>query len=316
MANKSQALQTGLTRAPRPRPRPIWRRVDVVEAATGYLFVLPFVASIGIFIFAAAVYVFYLSFTSFDLFSAPQWVGLKNYAKVLEEPIVRRALFNVTYYTVVVVPVQTFVAILLAVLLNRKMRGITLFRTAYFMPTVTSSVAASLLFMWLFLRQGVVNYVLSVLHLPSDIGWLENPATALPAVMILAIWGTVPQFMVIFLAALQDIPQSLYEAAQIDGAAGWKVFRHITLPLLRPATFLVVVLGAIGCFQVFDLMYVMTSGGPANATMTPVFLIYNSAFRDLLMGYAAALAMVLFVVILVATLLQRRLIDVNVQYNA
>lgn len=315
VADERRMLERSPSNAQR-RLRPVWRRADVVEALTGYLFIFPFLVSIGVFVFAAAAYVFYLSFTSYDLFSAPQWLGFENYVRVFEEPLVRRGLLNVTYYAAVVVPVQTMLAIFLAVLLNRKIRGIAVFRTAYFVPTVTSSVAASLLFMWLFLKQGVFNYILSLLHLPSNTAWLENPTTALPAIMLLAIWGTVPQFMVIFLAALQDIPQSLYEAAQIDGAAGWKVFRHITLPLLRPVTYLVVVLGAIGTFQVFDLMYVMTSGGPANATITPVYLIYNAAFRDLQMGYGAALAMVLFVVIFVATLIQRRLIDTNVQVDA
>lgn len=291
-----------------------FRKQKVADALLGYLFISPVILVIGTFTFFSMIYAFYLSFTRFDMFSSPLWTGLQNYRLLLGNPDFKRAMFNTVYYAVGVVPAQTMIAIGLAVLLNQKVRGIPFFRAAYFVPTITSTVAASFIFMWLFLKQGVINHTLSLLQLPADNSWLENPLTAMPVLMLSAIWGTAPHFMVIFLAALQDIPQTVYEASEIDGANTWQSFRHVTLPLLRPAIFLVAVLGTIGTFQVFDQMYIMTRGGPLDSTTSVVFLIWRTAFQDFNMGYASAMAVVLFVIIYALTILQRRTIDTNIQF--
>lgn len=308
------ARGTGLpVRVGRPaRRRSLWPLLR--EWGTGYLFILPFVVITGVFVFYNAFYMLYLSFFEYDLFSDPSWVGLKNYADAFRDPCFRRALFNATYYTLGVVPAQTVMALFLAVLLNRKLRTIAVFRTLYYMPCVISSVAASLIFMWLYSKQGFVNYALSWIGLNPNVAWLDNPRTALPAIMLLNIWATSAHFMVVFLAALQDIPETLYEAARIDGATEWQIFRRITVPLLRPAIFLVVVLGVIGCFQVFDQVYVMTRGGPLDSTLTPVYLIYKAAFQDLEVGYAAAMAFILFVIVFTLTVIQRKTIDTDIAY--
>lgn len=307
--------------SPGGRPGTMWSRMaaglrkeSVSEAITGYLFVSPFLVTIGTFIFFAAVYAFYLSFHKYDLFSPPKFVGLANYRKLLTNTDFRIALRNVAVYTAGVVPTQTAVAIALAVLANQKLKLRGFFRSAYYVPCITSSVASSLIFMWLYYKQGIINYILSLLRLPSNIDWLGNPSTALPAIMTLVIWTTSAYFMVVFLAALQDIPTSVYEASKIDGASSWQTFWHVTLPLLRPSIFLVVVLGTIGCMQVFDQVYIMTRGGPLKSTMSIVYLVYTEAFGDLKFGYGAAMAFALFAVIFVLTLIQRKYLDIKIEY--
>jgi len=310
-----------MSASPGPRAGTAWshlaavlRKERVSEAITGYLFVLPFLAAVGTFVFLAAVYAFYLSFHKYDLFTPPEFVGLANYRRLLTDRNFRIALRNVAVYTAGVVPTQTIVAIALAVLANQKLRLRGFFRSAYYVPCITSSVASSLIFMWLYYKQGIINYILSLLGLPSNIDWLGNPSTALPAIMTLVVWTTSAYFMVVFLAALQDIPTSVSEAAKIDGATSWQSFRYVTLPLLRPSIFLVVVLGTIGCMQVFDQVYIMTRGGPLKSTMSIVYLVYTEAFGDLRFGYGAAMAFALFAVIFVLTLIQRKFLDVRIEY--
>jgi multiple sugar transport system permease protein len=203
----------------------------------------------------------------------------------------------------------------LALLLNQKVRGRGIFRTAFYLPSLTSSVAISLIFIWLYNSQGVINFLLSLVHIPGR-AWLYDPTTALPSVMLLNIWTTAPTFMLLYLAALQDIPDHLYEAARVDGATSWDILRKITIPLLRPTTFLVTALGTIGCFQMFDQAYLMggADGGTLKSLLTPVLEIYDTAFRDSQMGRACAEAVILFVVIFLFTFLQRRFIDTNIQY--
>jgi multiple sugar transport system permease protein len=177
----------------------------------------------------------------------------------------------------------------------------------FFLPTITSSAVLTLIFMWIYNTDGLLNAILSKFGLPAY-NWLGDPAIALKGIMIMNIWSTAPFFMVIYLAALQDIPRSLYEAAKIDGATPWQQFTQITLPLLKPVTFFVIVTGIIGTFQLFDQSYIFSkgSGGPDNATLTVVLLIYQYVFRDLQMGYAAAIAFLLATIIIVLTLIQRR----------
>ncbi len=207
-----------------------------------------------------------------------------------------------------VVPIQTILAMVLAAVLNAGLKGQKIFRVIYFLPTLTSSAVLTLIFMWMFNQNGLINELLSAVGLPIY-NWLGDPRVALHSIMGMNIWSTAPFFMVIYLAALQDIPNSLYEAAELDGANAFQKFWSVTMPSLRPVTSFVVIMGLIGTFQLFDQSYIFSagSGGPNNSTLTVVLLVYQYAFKNLgTMGYAAALAMTLAVIILIATLIQRR----------
>jgi len=299
----------------RNRRRPNWRRIF-----TAYAFLAPYLIVLVVFTLIAVLYAFYLSFYRVNLgIEAPVFRGLKNYQNIwfdlTHDGDFKVGLINGVKYTVGVVILQTVLGLALAVLLNQRIRARGFFRTLFYLPALTSSVAISLIFLWLYTPDGAINRLLGVLGLQGP-NWLHDPLTALPAIMLLNIWTTAPTFMIIYLAALQDIPPTLSEAARVDGANGWQVFRHVTLPLLRPTTFLVVALGTIGAFQVFDQIYLMegAEGGPLRSTLTPVVNIYNTAFRSSLFGLACVEAFVLFVVIFAFTIAQRRFIDANIQY--
>jgi multiple sugar transport system permease protein len=237
-----------------------------------------------------------------------QFIGFRNFSRLIEDERVWIALKNTAEYVAIVVPSQTILALVLAVTLNSGIRGKNWWRILYFLPTVTSSAVLTLIFMWIYNTDGLLNNVLAFIGLPTY-NWLGDPAVALKAIMIMNIWSTAPFYMVIYLAALQDIPQKLYEAAELDGANSWQQFIYITIPLLNPVTFFVVAIGIIGTFQLFDQSYIFSAGtgGPNNATLTLVLLIYQAVFRNLQMGYAAAIAFLLAVVIITITLIQRHL---------
>jgi multiple sugar transport system permease protein len=292
------------------------------ETLTAYGFLTPYLLILATFTLIATGYAFYLSFFKVDFgFTEPVFYGTKNYQLIWYDLTHNGDFFislkNILVYTVGVVTLQTILALALALLLNQKVRGRGIFRTAFYLPALTSSVAISLIFIWLYNSQGAINYLLSLvgIHGPA---WLYDPTTALPAIMLLNIWTTAPTFMLLYLAALQDIPDHLYEAARVDGASAWDITRKITIPLLRPTTFLVTALGTIGSFQMFDQSYLMggANGDPLKSTLTPVLEIYDTAFSgsNPRMGLACAEAVVLFVVIFVFTILQRRFIDTNIQY--
>lgn len=298
--------------------RPRIRSSDVRNWSTAWIFIAPYIIILTVFTLVAVLTAFYLSFFRVNFgFTAPSFAGLHNY-QVIWYDITHAGNFiisvrNIVLYAIGVVILQTVLSLALALLLNQNLRFRGVFRTAIYLPALTSSVAISLIFIWLYQPQGGVNFVLSWfgIHGPA---WLENTHTALPALMLLNIWTTAPTFMIIYLAALQDIPMGLYEAAKVDGASGWRLFWNITLPLLRPTTFVVVALGTIGAFQMFDQAFIMTAGGPVNATLTPVLEIYNAAFQENLMGLACAEAFALFVIIFALTILQKRYIDVQIEY--
>lgn len=232
--------------------------------------------------------------------------GWKNFLRMTSDERVWIALKNTAEYVAVVVPIQSVLALSLALILNTQLKGKNWFRILFFLPTVTSSAVLTLIFMWICNSNGLLNNLLAFLGLPTY-NWLGDPAVALKAIMLMNIWSTAPLFMVIYLAALQDIPETLYEAATIDGASWWDKFVCITLPFLKPVTFFIVVMGIIGTFQLFDQSYILSrgSGGPNNSTLTVVLLIYQYAFQSLDMGYAAALALMLALVIMIVTLIQR-----------
>ncbi len=278
------------------------------EAATAYVLLLPTLLGLMVFTLGPVVASFLISFTKWDLTSPPVWVGLGNYhAMAVLDDLSRVSLLNTIYYVAVTVPAGVLLSLLLAVAMNQKIRGIVLYRTAYFLPVISSTVAVSLLWQWLYHPEyGLLNYLLGLVGLPPS-KWLADPASAMPAVMIVSVWRGLGFNMVILLAGLQGVPQELYDAAAIDGAGAVDAFRHVTLPMLSPTLFFVTVLSIISSFQVFDQTYVMTRGGPLNATTTIVFYIFRQAFEWFHMGYAAALGYVLFAIILAFTLLQFRI---------
>jgi ABC-type sugar transport system permease subunit len=272
-----------------------------------YAFLAPSLIIFLIFRHAPAVASLIMGFFDWSLLAPPQFVGLSNYTALLHDPVFWRSLGNTGAYTLMTVPVDIIISLGLAALVNLKLPGLRIFRLAYFIPVVTATAIISVVWRWLYQPAGLVNEVLHVVGVPT-IDWLSDTRFALPAIAVMAIWQQVGFNMLIFLAGLQSIPAELEEAARIDGAGRWAVFRNVILPLLRPVIVLAVILTTIGSFQVFDAAYVMTEGGPFYATTTLVFYIYQQAFEQYSMGYAAAIAFVLFLIILAISLLQRRIL--------
>ncbi len=326
------------------------------QTRAGWLFVLPTLVVLGLFLAVPVVMALWVSFTDWNGRGSPfasgvGFVGTDNYSELFEEQggLTRSdfmtSLRNNFYYVLLVVPLQTAFALFLALVLNQQMlKAVGFFRTAFYFPSVVSSVAISLVFLFLFSGGGVVNSMLEtigvdgptwfndsrgLLHVVGDglglwsasdppsaltgggvLGltwwqWLSGPSVALSVIIMLVVWTTTGTFMLMFLAALQDLPLEVEEAARIDGAGRWGVFRNVTLPHLRPTTLLVTTLGLIGTWQVFDQVYVMTQGGPGKTTLTPAFLSYFYAFENQKWGVAAAMAFILFLIIFASASLQR-----------
>ncbi len=291
------------------RRRQINSRWQLTENLAGYGFMTPTILVLGVFVILPILYAVFLSLHKVRLLGGVEYnfVGFGNFTRLVEDERVWISLRNTIEYVLIVVPSQTVLALILAVTLNSGIYGKNWWRILYFLPTVTSSAVLTLIFMWIYNTNGLLNDFLAFCGLPTY-NWLGDPAVALKGIMLMNIWSTAPFFMVIYLAALQDIPQSLYEAAELDGANGWKQFIYITVPILRPVTFFVLAMGIIGTFQLFDQSYIFSNGtgGPNNATLTVVLLIYQAVFRNLQMGYGAAIAFLLAAVIVTATLIQRR----------
>lgn len=300
-----------LKRGAQGRPRRSGR-----DTLTAYLFLAPYLFVLLVFLIITSLYGIGLSFFTVDIgFTAPQFVGFQNYERLFSQlfndpslSLFWISMVNILKFVVVVVVGQTILALILALILQVALVGRGVFRTIFYIPAVTSSVATALIFLWLYNPNGLINYFLSVLHIGGP-DWLNDPLYALPALMILNIWTTAASFMIYFMAALQDMPKEVMEASAIDGASRFQTFWYITVPLLRPTIFLVVALGTIGAFQMFDQAKFMTNGGPLNSTLTPMLEIYNAAFNDAHFGLAAAMSVLLFIVIFVVTIIQRRLID-------
>jgi multiple sugar transport system permease protein len=285
------------------------------EALAAYAFILPSLLGFLVFLAGPVAVSLGLSLYDWELLLPPRLTGLANYQALLHDTRFHVVVQNTAYYVVGVVPLNIIVALGLALWLNRRIRGITLYRSAFFVPVVTSTVAVSLIWMWMYSPNvGLINTALRWIgvHGPT---WLGDTRWAMPALILLGVWKGFGYNMVVFLAGLQGIPANLYEAAAIDGANPRQRFRYVTLPLLSPTTFLAVVLTMISSFQVFESAYVMTGGGPVNATNTIVLYIYQNGFQYFKMGYASALAWGLFVVIFTLTLLQMRLQRTWVHYE-
>lgn len=298
--------QRALPAQRRPVARRRISRERMREAGAAYFFLLPTIIGLLLFTAGPVLASAYLSFTRWDLLSAPRWTGFNNYLSLFRDQTFWICVKNTLYFTAVSVPVGAILALLLAMVMNMPLRGISIYRAIYFVPVVSSTVAVALMWQWLYQPDfGLINYVLGWLfpHM-STIRWLASPTWAMPAIIIMSIWQNLGFNMIIFLAGLKGIAPEYYEAAQIDGAGRWARFRYVTLPQLSPVTFLVVILSIIGSFQVFDAAYVLTQGGPVDATRTIVYYLYQNGFQWFNMGYAAAIAYVLFVAILVVTLIQ------------
>ena len=256
-----------------------------------------------------------ISFANWDVITPPSFAGLENYRRLLGDPTFSKALLNTVYYVGVMVPVSTVLSLGLALLMNQKLRAITWYRTAYFLPVVSSTVAVALVWSWIYSKDfGLLNFVLRSVGL-DPVAWLSSTKWAMPAVIIMGVWGTLGEGMIIFLAGLQSISQTYYEAAEVDGASGWQKLWRITLPLITPSLFFYFIITMINAFQTFEQIYIMTRGGPANSTTTIVYYIYRNAFRNFKMGYASAQAIVLFAIILVLTLISWRTQEKWVVYD-
>ncbi len=291
------------------------------KVRAAYIFLIPILAWFIIFIFAPMFYAFYLSFLDWNILSpATEFVGLDNYKAVFRDKVFWKSLRNTAYFAVGSVPIGIVVSLCLALMLNRKLALRAAYRTAYFIPVVTSMVAVSIVWKWLYQPTfGLFNFILERLGLPSQ-GFLTSPKQAMPSIILMSIWKGVGFNMVIFLAGLQAIPRMYYEAARIDGASNWKLFTSITLPLLKPTTLFITVISMIGSLQVFTQVYVMTTGlptglgGPNYATRTVIMHIQELAFKFLKMSYGSAMAWILFIIIMFFTLVQMRFLRSGTEY--
>ncbi|MFQ9647406.1 carbohydrate ABC transporter permease [Hungatella effluvii] len=281
------------------------------EHVQGYVFLTPAIIILSVFIGLSVLFVIYLSFQKVNLFTRTyEFVGLQNYKRVFTDDIARIGLKNTLMFSVVVVPVQTIMALVISSVLNSKIKGKYFFRTVYFLPTLTSSSALTMIFMFMFSVSGPINGALLKLHVAEQgINFLQEPAFALKVIMAMNIWSTIPMYTTMYLASLQDLPASMYEAADIDGAGPVKRFLYITVPYLKPITTYVLLTSIIGTLQMFDQAYIFSngSGGPANSTLTVSLMVYKYAFgTQNAMGYAATLALILAVIIMVISMLAEK----------
>jgi len=281
----------------------------------GYIYGGPVIIAFLVFNLYPMALGLYLSFTKWDILSPPTFNGLNNWADLLKDDLLWRAVLQTLYYAVASVAGATALSIALALALNQRLKTIGFYRTFFFLPAVTSLVAIAMVWRWIYNTEfGVLNAFLGSLGI-NPVNWLGDPVLAMPAVILMSIWRSAGFNTVLFLAGLQGVPQEYYEAAEIDGASKWDRFVHITLPLISPTTFFVVVNGLIGSWQVFDQVYILTRGGPLLSTVTVVYLIYSNGFDWYKTGYALAIAYGLFLIIILLTAIQFRLQKRWVFYN-
>ncbi|NOU97819.1 ABC transporter permease subunit [Paenibacillus sp. LMG 31456] len=282
------------------------RKFLLNDTMVAYYFLLPAIIGFGIFTAVPLVTSLVISFYEWNTLSSPKFIGFGNFIKIFtEDKIFWIALENTFWYAVGVVPLSIALGLAAALLLNQKILGIALWRTVYFLPVMTSTVAISLVWKWLYNPDvGLINVLLREFGVQNPPTWLTSTTWALPSIIIVTIWKTIGYNMVIFLAGLQNVPKELYEAAEIDGSSKWNMFWKITLPLLRPTTFFITVISIIHSFQVFGYALIMTEGGPGASTNTLVLYIYQQGFKYFNMGYASAIAWVLFLILLIVTMIQ------------
>lgn len=277
-----------------------------VEAKWGLILALP--AILGFILWTAGPMIasLVLSFTSWDAVTSPKLIGLSNYRKLLiEDPLFKKSLGVTLYYSVGSVPLVLAIAFIVALLLNQKVRGLSFFRTAFYLPSIVPAVASAMIWIWLFNPDfGLLNQFLGILNLPK-LQWIYSETQVIPSLILMSIWG-MGGSMIIFLAGLQGVPEQLYEAVEVDGGNWWHKFRYITIPMMTPIIFFNLIMGIIGTLQTFNQAYVMTSGGPNYASLFYVYYLYLNAFNYGAMGYSCALAWILFLIVLGLTLIVLR----------
>jgi len=291
------------------------------EQKWSFLFIAPAVILFAVFVLGPLVASFYWSFTEYNGIHAPKWVGLDNYRNIFtNDPRFWKSIRNTVFYTVCVIPAGVVLSLLLAMALDQKIRFKNFFRAVYFIPAITSVIAISVIWKWMFAgeKYGLINHFLILMGF-KPVDWLMSPTWTMPAIIVMSIWAGIGYNMIIFLAGLQTIPSAVYEAADIDGGNMWDKFWHITLPLLKPAMVFVVVMGFITSFQVFERIYIMTEsefgiGGVLDSALTVVAYLYDMGFRKFQMGYAAALGYIIFAVVFIVTLINIKLIKTRVEY--
>ncbi len=286
---------------------PIRRRSGLgrQEAIDGYLFIAPWLVGFIVWIAGPMLFSFALIFLNWSLLTPPTFAGLSNFSTLFSDELIPVSLYNTAYYTFIFVPLHVLLALLAALALNLRIRLVGVFRTIYYLPSITPTVASAMLWLWVFNPDfGLVNLVLRRIHIHT-LQWFVDPAWAKPALIIMALWS-LGGAMIIFLAGLQDIPQELYEAASIDGAGYWARFWGVTLPMLSPVIFFNLVVGIIGSFQIFTTVFIISngSGGPANSTLFLVLYLYQNGFVFFKMGYASLIAWMLFAIVLIFTGIQ------------
>ncbi len=290
------------------------RTLQQQRARMFYILILPWLIGFVLFVLGPMLFSLWLSFNRWNLLNLPVAIGFENYVRMAHDALFWQSLKVTTIYAFASVPLGLAFALLLAILLNQRVRGLAIFRTIFYLPSVASGVAVAVLFLWIFNPQfGLVNNLLSYLGIPGP-GWLASADWALPTLIIMSLWST-GGTMIIFLAGLQNVPAELLEAASLDGAGNLKRFRYVTLPLLTPTILFNLVLLIINQFQTFTQAYTMTNGGPLYSTLFYVYYLYQNAFAFLNMGYAAALAWVLFTIVLVLTVIVLRTSDRWVFYQ-
>jgi multiple sugar transport system permease protein len=277
------------------------------EALAGILFAGPWLIGFFALVLVPLLDSLWYSFTSYDVLHAAHFIGLTNYHDLFGDALAQQSFGNTVYMAAIGVPIGVIAALIMALLLNQEVRGISIYRTIFYLPSITPIVAASLLWLWLLNgNYGFINDALALVNINGP-NWFNDASWAKPAIIVMITWGSAGSTMIILLAGLKNIPLSLYEAAQIDGASVLSQFRHITLPMLSPTLFFVIVISVINTFQIFTQAYITTQGGPLNSTLFYVYYLFDNAFGYFKMGYASAMAWMLFVVILALTIVQFRL---------
>jgi ABC-type sugar transport system permease subunit len=280
-----------------------------MKKLTPYFLVSPYLLHVAVFVLFPVVFSVVLTFHSWNIISPMQYVGLANYERLFKDRLFWQAIYNTLRFLVVHIPLQILIALALAELLNRTVRGVSFFRAAFFLPVIVSGVVVTILWQQLLsFNSGLLNRLLTSIALPR-VAWLDDPAVAMYSIAVMATWKNVGLYVILFLVGLQSVPDQYYEAADMEGATSWQKFRHITLPIINPTIFTVVVLSTISGFSLFIEPYIMTEGGPMNTTLSAVMYIYKQAFQYYHMGYSATLGFCFALIILFVVVIQKRYVE-------
>ena len=283
-----------------------------MKKLTPYLLVSPYLLHVAVFVLFPVVFSVVLTFHSWNIISPMQYIGLANYERLFKDRLFWQAIWNTLRFLIVHIPLQILLALALAELLNRTVRGASFFRAAFFLPVIVSGVVVTILWQQLLsFNSGLLNRLLTAVALPR-VAWLDDPAIAMYSIAVMATWKNVGLYVILFLVGLQSVPEQYYEAADMEGATNWQKFRYITLPIINPTTFTVVVLSTISGFSLFIEPYIMTEGGPMNTTLSAVMYIYKQAFQYYHMGYSATLGFCFALIILFVVVIQKRYVEQEV----